>query len=99
MSKGKHVYTFGAGEADGNDTMKNLLGGKGASLAGATLLGLPVPPGFTISTDVCNLFLASGGLSDEVKAEVKESMARIEEYMGMKFGDSKNPLLVSARSG
>ena len=99
MSKEKHVYTFGAGEADGNDTMKNLLGGKGASLAGATLLGLPVPPGFTISTDVCNLFLASGGLSDEVKAEVKDSMHRIEEYMGMKFGDSKNPLLVSARSG
>ncbi|MGY5856414.1 MAG: pyruvate, phosphate dikinase, partial [Candidatus Thorarchaeota archaeon] len=99
MSKEKHVYTFGAGEADGNDTMKNLLGGKGASLAGATLLGLPVPPGFTISTDVCNLFLASGGLSDEVKEEVKDSMHRIEEYMGMKFGDSKNPLLVSARSG
>ena len=99
MSKGKHVYTFGSGEADGNATMKNLLGGKGASLAGATLLGLPVPPGFTISTDVCNLYLATGGLSDEIKAEVKESMARIEEYMGMKFGDPKNPLLVSARSG
>ena len=99
MSKGKHVYTFGAGEADGNATMKNLLGGKGASLAGATLLGLPVPPGFTISTDVCNMFLATGGLSDEIKTEVKESMARIEEYMGMKFGDPENPLLVSARSG
>jgi pyruvate,orthophosphate dikinase len=99
MSKGKHVYTFGASKADGNATMKNLLGGKGASLAGATLLGLPVPPGFTISTDVCNLYLATGGLSDEIKAEVKESMARIEEYMGMKFGDPKNPLLVSARSG
>ena len=99
MSNEKHVYTFGAGEADGNDTMKNLLGGKGASLAGATLLGLPVPPGFTISTDVCNLFLASGGLSDEVKEEVRNSMHRIEEYMGMKFGDVKNPLLVSCRSG
>lgn len=99
MSKGKHVYTFGAGEADGNASMKNLLGGKGASLAGATLLGLPVPPGFTISTDVCTLYLATGGLSDEIKAEVKDSMARIEEYMGMKFGNSNNPLLVSARSG
>jgi pyruvate,orthophosphate dikinase len=99
MSKTKHVYTFGAGEADGNDTMKNLLGGKGASLAGATLLGLPVPPGFTISTNVCNLYLATGGLGDEIKSEIKESMSRIEEYMGMKFGDPKNPLLVSARSG
>jgi pyruvate,orthophosphate dikinase len=99
MSKVKHVYTFGAGAADGNATMKNLLGGKGASLAGATLLGLPVPPGFTISTDVCNLYLATGGLSDEIKAEIKEAMFRIEEYMGMKFGDPNNPLLVSARSG
>ncbi len=99
MSKEKHVYTFGAGEADGNDTMKNLLGGKGASLAGATLLGLPVPPGFTISTDVCNLFLATGGLSDEIKEEAKDAMKRIEDYMGMTFGDSKNPLLVSCRSG
>jgi len=99
MSKAKHVYTFGAGAADGNATMKNLLGGKGASLAGATLLGLPVPPGFTISTEVCNMFLASGGLSEEVKSEVKDSMQRIEKYMGMKFGDPTNPLLVSARSG
>ncbi|MHA2323038.1 MAG: PEP/pyruvate-binding domain-containing protein, partial [Candidatus Thorarchaeota archaeon] len=99
MSKDKHVYTFGAGEADGDASMKNLLGGKGASLAGATLLGLPVPPGFTISTNVCNLYLASGGLSDEVKSEVKASMARIEDFMGMKFGDAKNPLLVSCRSG
>ncbi|MFW9838401.1 MAG: PEP/pyruvate-binding domain-containing protein, partial [Candidatus Thorarchaeota archaeon] len=99
MSKEKHVYTFGAGKADGDSTMKNLLGGKGASLAGATLLGLPVPPGFTISTDVCNMFLASGGLSDEVKEEAKASMTRIEEFMGKKFGDPNNPLLVSARSG
>ncbi|MHA3963698.1 MAG: pyruvate, phosphate dikinase [Candidatus Thorarchaeota archaeon SMTZ1-45] len=99
MSKEKHVYIFGSGEADGDGTMKNLLGGKGASLAGATLLGLPVPPGFTISTNVCNMYLASGGLSEEVKSEVKNAMAQIEEYMGMKFGDPKNPLLVSCRSG
>ncbi len=99
MSKEKHVYTFGAGKADGNASMKNLLGGKGASLAGATLLGLPVPPGFTISTDVCNMYLTSGGLSEEVKSDVKKAMALIEEYMGMKFGDPKNPLLVSCRSG
>ncbi|MHA2115741.1 MAG: pyruvate, phosphate dikinase [Candidatus Thorarchaeota archaeon] len=99
MSKEKHVYTFGAGEADGDASMKNLLGGKGASLAGATLLGLPVPPGFTISTEVCNLYLASGGLSASIKDEAKEALKRIEDYMGMKFGDSKNPLLVSCRSG
>jgi pyruvate,orthophosphate dikinase len=99
MSKQKHVYTFGAGQADGDASMKNLLGGKGASLAGATLLGLPVPPGFTISTDVCNLYLETGGLSDSIKEEVKEALKRIEDYMGMEFGDSKNPLLVSCRSG
>ena len=99
MSKEKHVFTFGSGEADGNPSMKNLLGGKGASLAGATLLGLPVPPGFTISTEVCNLYLASGGLSDEIKKEAKVALKRIEDYMGMNFGDSKNPLLVSCRSG
>ncbi|MGY5864000.1 MAG: pyruvate, phosphate dikinase [Candidatus Thorarchaeota archaeon] len=99
MSKEKHVFTFGAGQADGDDSMKNLLGGKGASLAGATLLGLPVPPGFTISTKVCNLYLASGGLSASIKDEAKEALKRIEDYMGMKFGDSKNPLLVSCRSG
>ncbi|MFX1604782.1 MAG: PEP/pyruvate-binding domain-containing protein, partial [Promethearchaeota archaeon] len=99
MSKEKHVYIFGAGKADGDGSMKNLLGGKGASLAGATLLGFPVPPGFTISTEVCNLYLASGGLGDSIKEEAKEALKRIEDYMGMKFGDSKNPLLVSCRSG
>ncbi|MFW9926408.1 MAG: pyruvate, phosphate dikinase [Candidatus Thorarchaeota archaeon] len=99
MSKEKHVYIFGEGKADGNDSMKNLLGGKGASLAGATLLGLPVPPGFTISTEVCNLYLASGGLDDSIKEEVKKALRQIEDYMGMKFGDPKNPLLVSCRSG
>ena len=77
MSKEKHVFTFGAGQADGDDSMKNLLGGKGASLAGATLLGLPVPPGFTISTKVCNLYLASGGLSASIKDEAKEALKRI----------------------
>ncbi|MFW9870717.1 MAG: pyruvate, phosphate dikinase [Candidatus Thorarchaeota archaeon] len=99
MSKGKHVYIFGEGKADGDASMKNLLGGKGASLAGATLLGLPVPPGFTISTEVCNLYLASGGLDDTIKEDVKEALNQIEDYMGMKFGDPKNPLLVSCRSG
>jgi len=97
--EGKHVYKFGAGKADGSGTMKNLLGGKGASLAGATLLGLPVPPGFTISTEVCNLYLETGGLGDEIKDEAMKALAYVEKAMGKKFGDPKNPLLVSARSG
>ncbi|MGY5875240.1 MAG: pyruvate, phosphate dikinase [Candidatus Thorarchaeota archaeon] len=95
----KYVYKFGAGTADGKATMKNELGGKGASLAEATNLGLPVPPGFTISTDVCNLYLESGGLADEVKEQVQEALHHIEEIMGAKFGDHSNPLLVSSRSG
>ncbi|TFG33777.1 pyruvate, phosphate dikinase [Candidatus Thorarchaeota archaeon] len=97
--EGKHVFRFGAKTADGDPSMKNLLGGKGASLAGATLLGLPVPPGFTISTEVCNLYLKSGGLSDEIKAEIKKALSFVEQVMDTKFGDTKNPLLVSARSG
>lgn len=79
--------------------MKNTLGGKGASLAGATLLGLPVPPGFTIATDVCNEYLATGGLSDEVKSGAKKALSWVEKILGKKFGDPKNPLLVSCRSG
>ncbi|MFW9913816.1 MAG: PEP/pyruvate-binding domain-containing protein, partial [Candidatus Thorarchaeota archaeon] len=79
--------------------MKNLLGGKGASLAGATLLGLPVPPGFTISTDVCNEYFSTGGLSDSVKEESEEALAWVEKILGKKFGDPDNPLLVSCRSG
>jgi pyruvate,orthophosphate dikinase len=97
--EGKHVFKFGAGKADGNDKMKNLLGGKGASLAGATLLGLPVPPGFTISTEVCNIYLKTGGLSEEIKVEAKDALRFVEKALGKKFGDAKNPLLVSCRSG
>ncbi|RLI54825.1 MAG: pyruvate, phosphate dikinase [Candidatus Thorarchaeota archaeon] len=97
--KNKHVFVFGAGKADGNASMKNLLGGKGASLAGATLLGLPVPPGFTISTEVCNDYLESGGLRNELKEEAKKALKFVEETMGKKFGDPENPLLVSTRSG
>ncbi|MFW9919995.1 MAG: pyruvate, phosphate dikinase [Candidatus Thorarchaeota archaeon] len=95
----KHVYKFGAGQADGRADMKNLLGGKGASLADATLMGLPVPPGLTISTDVCNIYLKEGGLPEEVKKEVLEALHWVEGTMGKKFGDPTNPLLVSARSG
>ncbi|MFW9957906.1 MAG: pyruvate, phosphate dikinase [Candidatus Odinarchaeota archaeon] len=97
--EGKHVFKFGAGKADGNDKLKNLLGGKGASLAGATLLGLPVPPGFTISTEVCNMYLKTGGLSEEIKAEAKSALRFVEKSLEKKFGDTKNPLLVSCRSG
>ncbi|MHA1903340.1 MAG: pyruvate, phosphate dikinase [Candidatus Thorarchaeota archaeon] len=96
---GKQVFVFGAGHADGTAEMKEILGGKGAALASATLLGLPVPPGFTISTDVCIDYLASGGLSDAAKKEAKEALKKIEEMMGKTFGDPKNPLLVSCRSG
>ncbi|MFX1438656.1 MAG: pyruvate, phosphate dikinase [Promethearchaeota archaeon] len=96
---GNRVYKFGAGKADGKGDMKNLLGGKGASLAGATLLGLPVPPGFTISTDVCNEYFSTGGLSDSVREESREALAWVEEILGKKFGDPENPLLVSCRSG
>ncbi|MHA2424117.1 MAG: pyruvate, phosphate dikinase [Candidatus Thorarchaeota archaeon] len=95
----KHVYKFGAGQADGNEEMKNFLGGKGASLAGATLMGLPVPPGLTISTEACNIYLAEGGLPEFIKKQVLESLEWVEGVMEKKFGDHKNPLLVSARSG
>ena len=91
--EGKHVFKFGAGKADGNDKMKNLLGGKGASLAGATLLGLPVPPGFTISTEVCNLYLKTGGLGEEIKVEAKEALRFVEEALGKKFGDANCKLI------
>ncbi|TXT54618.1 MAG: Pyruvate, phosphate dikinase [Candidatus Thorarchaeota archaeon] len=95
----KYVYKFGAGKADGTGKMKNELGGKGAALASATLLGLPVPPGFTIATDVCNIYLEEGGIPEEVKTQAKDALKYIEEIMGKKFGDPENPLLVSTRSG
>ena len=98
--RSKRIYFFGGGKAEGNKDMKNLLGGKGANLAEMTNIGAPVPPGFTITTDVCTEFYASGrklpkGLEDEVSA----SVAKMEVLLGKKFGDAKNPLLVSVRSG
>ncbi|MBN1408114.1 MAG: pyruvate, phosphate dikinase [Calditrichaceae bacterium] len=96
----KYVYTFGAGKADGKADMKLLLGGKGANLAEMSNLGIPVPAGFTISTEICTEYYASGGqYSDEVKKQVKTGVESIEKTMGAKFGDIKNPLLVSVRSG
>lgn len=97
----KRVYTFGNGKAEGKAEMRNLLGGKGANLAEMNLIGVPVPPGFTITTDVCNEYFVKG--KEEVvsllKAEVENSVHHIETLMNSKFGDPSNPLLVSVRSG
>ena len=95
------VYKFGNKEADGNSTMKNLLGGKGANLAEMSKIGIPVPPGFTITTEVCTEYnlLGQEAVVDMIKAEVEASIENIEHIMGAKFGDKENPLLVSVRSG
>ncbi len=97
----KRVYTFGNGKAEGRADMRNLLGGKGANLAEMNLIGVPVPPGFTITTDVCSEYYEKG--KDEVVAlmrdEVEQSVKHIEKLMNSKFGDVENPLLVSVRSG
>jgi pyruvate, orthophosphate dikinase len=96
----KYVYFFGAGGAEGNKEMKNILGGKGANLAEMAGLGLPVPPGFTISTEVCDLFYKSRKrIPDDVRKEVEKNLARLEKSLGQKLGDTVNPLLVSIRSG
>ncbi len=100
--KEKYVYSFGAGKADGKSEMKNLLGGKGANLAemaGHPKLRLPVPPGFTITTDVCNYFYKNKKYPKNLKEQVNSALKKVESIMGRRFGDSKNPLLVSVRSG
>jgi pyruvate,orthophosphate dikinase len=96
----KYVYKFGDGRAEGKADMKLLLGGKGANLAEMANLAIPVPAGFTISTEICTEFYQSKGkFSQQVADQVKEGVAHIEKIMGAKFGDPKNPLLVSVRSG
>ncbi|MBN2859156.1 MAG: pyruvate, phosphate dikinase [Sphaerochaetaceae bacterium] len=96
----KYVYFFGDGTAEGSASMKNLLGGKGANLADMTAIGLPVPPGFTISTEACAFYSEHGGEYPEgLREEVLEHLARLEKVMGAKLGDAENPLLVSVRSG
>ena len=96
----KYVYFFGGKSADGNGKMKELLGGKGANLAEMCLIGLPVPAGFTITTEVCNYYTAHNkAYPAELKGEIEAAMRKTEEAMGAKFGDAKNPLLVSCRSG
>lgn len=94
------VYNFGGKKAQGSAKMKNALGGKGANLAEMTNLGIPVPPGFTITTDVCNYYYKHNrSLPKDLREEVEKSMRHIEKLVGRKFGDPKNPLLVSVRSG
>ncbi|MCA9728503.1 MAG: pyruvate, phosphate dikinase, partial [Candidatus Eisenbacteria bacterium] len=94
----KHVYFFGGGRTEGKGTMKGLLGGKGAALAEMTAAGIPVPPGFTITTEVCTLF-TQGGVPPEVAAEQGAALAQLEEVVGRRLGDPEDPLLVSVRSG
>ena len=96
----KWVYGFGGGKADGNAQMKDLLGGKGANLAEMANLGLPVPPGFTVTTGVCSYFYQHGkSYPDELKAQIEAGLAEIGRLTQRKFGDVSNPLLVSVRSG
>ena len=100
MTKKKFVYFFGAGKAEGSASMKDGLGGKGANLAEMTNLGIPVPPGFTISTEVCKLYYENGKkYPDSLEGEVAEHLGRLEKLMGKKLGDADDPLLVSVRSG
>ena len=97
----KRVYTFGNGKAEGRADMRNLLGGKGANLAEMNLIGVPVPPGFTITTDVCNEYYKIGKekVVERLQDEVKNAVAHVESFMHSRLGDVENPLLVSVRSG
>lgn len=100
MASNKYVYFFGEGKADGRADMKNLLGGKGANLAEMVNLGIPVPPGFTITTEMCTVYYEKKGkYPPELKKDVENSVARVEKIMGMGFGDPADPLLFSVRSG
>jgi pyruvate,orthophosphate dikinase len=97
---GKYVYAFGGGKADGKAEMKELLGGKGANLAEMANLGIPVPPGFTITTEVCNYYYKhKKSYPSQLKNEVKRALTKVESIMKSKFGDPENPLLLSVRSG
>jgi pyruvate,orthophosphate dikinase len=100
MAERKYVYFFGGGKAEGRTDMKDLLGGKGANLAEMTNIGLPVPAGFTLTTEVCTYYYANNRTyPSELKAQVESALKKTEEVMGAKLGDSRNPLLVSCRSG
>ena len=95
-----YVYFFGGGKADGSADMKNLLGGKGANLAEMNHLGMPVPPGFTITTEVCqHYYNCNQNFPDELGTQVIKAISKIEKIMGTGFGNTDNPLMVSIRSG
>jgi pyruvate,orthophosphate dikinase len=96
----KHVYGFGGGTSDGDGTMRNTLGGKGAGLAEMSRAGVPVPPGFTIATQVCNLYFEAGNKTPQaVEDQIAAELAKLEKMNGLKLGDANNPLLLSVRSG
>ena len=95
----KYVYLFGKGINEGDASQINLLGGKGANLAEMSSLNIPVPPGFTITTSVCNLFLKKASLTPSIKKNITKSLKNVERVMLKKFGDQENPLLLSVRSG
>ena len=100
MAQKKYVYSFGGGKAEGKASMRELLGGKGAGLHEMTRIGAPVPPGFTMTTDVCTYFYDHRRQYPKgLEAEVAAALARVEKILGRKFGDAENPLLVSVRSG
>ena len=101
MPNVKRVYTFGNKQAEGNGKMRELLGGKGANLAEMNLVGIPVPPGFTITTEVCTEYYTHGReeVIKLIKPDVEAAMKGVEKNMGMEFGSSTNPLLLSVRSG
>src|SRR5438445_9363980 len=96
----KQIYFFGSGQADGDATQKNLLGGKGAGLQEMTRLGIPVPPGFTITTETCDEWTRAGKkLPPALLPELEAALARLEKASGKTFGEGESPLLVSVRSG
>src|ERR1700675_4333582 len=95
----KYVYFFGQGKADGKSEMRALLGGKGANLAEMTNIGLPVPPGFTITTEACQYYLNSGSTPEGLDEEIQAHLEKLESAMGRRLGDPADPLLVSVRSG
>ncbi|MDF2095127.1 pyruvate, phosphate dikinase [Aquibaculum arenosum] len=95
----KWVYGFGGGDSEGRADLRNLLGGKGANLAEMASIGLPVPPGFTITTEVCTHFTKTGSYPDDLDAQIKAALEKVETVTGTSFGDAQNPLLVSVRSG
>ncbi|MBR73587.1 MAG: pyruvate, phosphate dikinase, partial [Dehalococcoidaceae bacterium] len=100
IKQNQSIYFFGDGKADGNAEMRDLLGGKGAGLAEMSNAGVPVPPGLTISTEVCNTFFENNfTFPEELKDDIKKSLSTIGEIVGAEFGSDSNPLLVSVRSG